>query len=141
MNEETYQQRVIAQHGEIVAAIKGLHNASEQNNATVRQSLDSMRAALTSALRVPVSLFLITAVSWLFYMGKIKESTWTFFLLIAIFPLFGDSIRSVIEIFRGTPEKRERAVTVARSLVIIGFLISLLAGCAPAAHLSITDLP
>lgn len=142
MTDVTYQNRTVEQNDEIIRSLKEMRDRDEHSDLAVTSALDNMRAALTSALRVPVAVVLIGAVSWLFYLSKITETTWSFFLVVAIFPQFGDSIRVVFELFRGNSRARERTVHGARLLAYAALGCSFFSGCAtdpPAAGPEVSD--
>ena len=116
MNNTTdaeYRSHVLDQHQEILATLHTLTatmttlaEATRSGDTATERALNKMSEAQMSALKVPVAAVMVSAVSFLFYVGRIQESTWIIFCLVSMFPWFGDSIRTVLQIVRGgTNEK------------------------------------
>lgn len=132
ITDAEYRSHVLTQHEEILATqrtmtatLAALTEAMRSGNGQTERALNGMRDALMSALKVPVAAVMVSAVSVLFYTAKIQESTWIIFCLVSMFPWFGDSIRTVLQIIRGNATSSERIVSGMKLVALSTAALSL----------------
>lgn len=95
----------------------------------VRKAIDTLRVTFETGLRmvalIPVSVVFCSIFTWLFYYKLITEWVWVPFMLILMFPYFGEGIKSIIAngLFS---VKGSRAVSV----ILLLSSALLLVGCA-----------
>lgn len=131
IEDAEYRAEVLQQHAALLKQGEALHSAitslsqtQKSSDAAVAASLDNMRMALMSALKIPVAAVMIAAVSWLFYASKITEHTWMIFCCVSLFPWFGDSIRLVVDILR-PGANRDRVAAAAKLVFMAGVATTL----------------
>jgi len=114
------QERMISNQDRLVEVSERLL-ANQQQMASLAVKLDSHLNILGNAMRestsatknivdkivqVPITIVVIAAGSWLFYLKYIEEWTWLLICAVAAFKFLGDSITSVVKLFglgKGNP--------------------------------------
>ncbi len=107
--------------------------------SAMRQSMDSMRTTmenkfeialkpiergLRSITLIPLALIFGGLSSWLFYVGKISESTWFWLTVFLMMPFFGEGARLILD---KLPLTKASAVL---KVVILCLGIAILSACA-----------
>ncbi len=75
----------------MISAIGGLSVAMEKART-------ELRSTMMSIIQVPITVVIIAAVSWLFYLKYIEEYTWLVIMAVAAFRYLGDSISGVVKL-------------------------------------------
>jgi len=107
------QERMIANQDQLVEMSAKLL-ANQQQMAALATKLDGHLNTLGDALsastnatknivdkivQVPITIVVIAAASWLFYLKYIEEWTWLVICAVAAFRFLGDSITAVVKLF------------------------------------------
>ena len=110
-----------------------------QELSHMRQAMDSMKATfeakfevalkpvergLRSITLIPLALIFGGTSSWLFYVGRITESTWFYITVFLMMPFFGDGIRALLD------RLPLNQVTKAAKSLLLGVALLLLCACA-----------
>lgn len=106
-------------HPQLVCAI------SVRDSVTFLASkVDNLAAVLNTMMRLPLSIGIIAVASVFFWQKLIIEQTWLALMLVALFPFYGDAVRSLLAAFtrlKGVPGKGiERAAqTLSAALLFL----------------------
>jgi hypothetical protein len=75
----------------MIGAIGGL-------SAEMEKARTELRSTMMSIIQVPITVVIVAAVSWLFYLKYIEEYTWLVIMAVAAFRYLGDSISGVLKL-------------------------------------------
>lgn len=75
----------------MISAIGGL-------SVEIEKARTELRSTMMSIIQVPITVVIIAAVSWLFYLKYIEEYTWLVIMAVAAFRYLGDSINGVVKL-------------------------------------------
>lgn len=112
-NEElALRRRIAEQHDHLI----GLEEA---NHRAILGALQALNKTISQATKVPVAMAIMGFTSWLLYMGHLDQRTWAFCFATAVFPWFGDHIRTIVEVIRGNKiSGKDVSVIVIKGSVI-----------------------
>lgn len=121
MNEEITEEvilrrRIAEQHDQLI-------RLEEVHHTAILGALQMLNKTIAQATKVPVAMGIMGFTSWLLFMGHLDQRTWAFCFATAVFPWFGDSIRTIMDIVRGRANGRDAAVLAGKIGIVSAWIL------------------